>query len=293
MCNACGLRYARSLSNKRKRSKDGTVVTVEATGDPSTVPPSRGSGGGSRPGVHRRTHKHSETQDEVPEGPSQSERLASVLASLPPASEPRAAPTTLAAPFAPSVDPLPHSVVMAAAAAAADSRYAMPSQPLGGMSPGLQQHTPSTAALPPSIPASAPPVTSDYLAPAPAKADYDPKALDAILSNTLLPSKDTPLDGNVSLGVDAYSAPGTVPDKTTSDQAPIFAALAAPSGAAAPQNPMKKSDASFSVPVDTMAVSASVTPTDAAIGGLLPVPAPYPEVFPGLGPAATQPQHGS
>ncbi|WFD34011.1 hypothetical protein MCUN1_000839 [Malassezia cuniculi] len=54
LCNACGLRYARSLSNKRKRG-NGEVVLVQPSGDPSTVPPSRGSGGGSRPGSRRRT----------------------------------------------------------------------------------------------------------------------------------------------------------------------------------------------------------------------------------------------
>ncbi|KAL4400854.1 DNA-templated transcription regulator [Malassezia pachydermatis] len=88
LCNACGLRYARSLSNKRKKGKDGSVITVAATGDPSKVPPSRGSGGGSRPGVHRRnarkrTAESMESLPQAEDSPDFDRRLASVLASLP------------------------------------------------------------------------------------------------------------------------------------------------------------------------------------------------------------------
>lgn len=90
LCNACGLRYARSLSNKRRRGKDGEVVVIEPTGNPNTVPPSRGSGGGSRRGTHRRL-AHQRTD-------SSAEQMRAV----------------------------PDSVIAAAAgAAAADSRYSL------------------------------------------------------------------------------------------------------------------------------------------------------------------------
>lgn len=63
------------------------MITVEATGHPQKVPPSRGSGGGSRPGVHRRAGRphavspeHSSSTEPTPEF---DQRLASVLASLP------------------------------------------------------------------------------------------------------------------------------------------------------------------------------------------------------------------
>ncbi len=58
LCNACGLRYARSLTRrKKKKGKDGEVEFIEPTGDPSVVPKSRGGGGGSLPGVHRKNSK--------------------------------------------------------------------------------------------------------------------------------------------------------------------------------------------------------------------------------------------
>lgn len=58
LCNACGLRYARSLTRrKKKKGKDGAVEFIEPTGDPSVVPKSRGGGGGSLPGVHRKNSK--------------------------------------------------------------------------------------------------------------------------------------------------------------------------------------------------------------------------------------------
>ncbi|KAJ9479750.1 hypothetical protein PHBOTO_003256 [Pseudozyma hubeiensis] len=58
LCNACGLRYARSLTRrKKKKGKDGEVEFIEPTGDPTIVPKSRGGGGGSLPGVHRKNSK--------------------------------------------------------------------------------------------------------------------------------------------------------------------------------------------------------------------------------------------
>lgn len=58
LCNACGLRYARSLTRrKKKKGKDGEVEFIEPTGDPTVVPKSRGGGGGSLPGVHRKNSK--------------------------------------------------------------------------------------------------------------------------------------------------------------------------------------------------------------------------------------------
>lgn len=51
LCNACGLRYARSLANRQRRNEHGTM----AAWDFHNVPPSRGSGGGSMSGVHRRS----------------------------------------------------------------------------------------------------------------------------------------------------------------------------------------------------------------------------------------------
>ena len=58
LCNACGLRYARSLTRrKKKKGKDGQVEFIEPTGDPTVVPKSRGGGGGSLPGVHRKNSK--------------------------------------------------------------------------------------------------------------------------------------------------------------------------------------------------------------------------------------------
>jgi hypothetical protein len=60
------------------------MITIEATGDPMTVPPSRGSGGGSRPGVHRRAPKKRSVDDESEAPSSLDDRLANVLAALPP-----------------------------------------------------------------------------------------------------------------------------------------------------------------------------------------------------------------
>ncbi|KAI3627205.1 hypothetical protein CBS14141_001206 [Malassezia furfur] len=278
LCNACGLRYARSLSNKRKRAKDGTVVTVEPTGDPNMVPPSRGSGGGSRPGVHRRAHKRPALHDEVSalEPPPQSNRLASVLANLPQNSPADAAPA-----YAPqTVDGVPHSVVLAAAAATADVR---PGVRKRAPVPDLQTvptTAPGTSLLPATAVSAAPnpavPLPGDYLARPPAapmalppnRPDYDPKTLDAILSHTLLPA----------------SLPASHP------QSPIFAALTqsanAPTGA-----PLKKSDVTFSVPMDSMAVSASVTGNDATIG-LLPASdsTPFSDMFTGLNQATVSQQ---
>ncbi|WFC94339.1 hypothetical protein MBRA1_000969 [Malassezia brasiliensis] len=273
LCNACGLRYARSLSNKRKRAKDGTVVTVEPTGDPNMVPPSRGSGGGSRPGVHRRAHKRPALHDEasVPEMPSQSNRLASVLASLP-----QNAPADAASTYASqTVDGIPHSLVLAAAAATADAGPGDHKPPV----PDLQA-VPATAPGAPLLPASAVsagsspavPLSGDYLARPPTapltqpphRPDYDPKTLDAILSHTLLPASHP--------------------------QTPIFAALTqsanAPTGA-----PLKKSDVAFSVPMDSMAVSASVTGNDATIG-LLPASdsTHFSDMFTGLNQATVSQQ---
>ncbi|PKI85002.1 hypothetical protein MVES1_001073 [Malassezia vespertilionis] len=118
LCNACGLRYARSLSNKRKKSKDGSVVTMEPFGDPNMVPPSRGSGGGSRPGVHRRTSsKRSLPREQVPlpePAPSQASRSANALQPTEHAHMPQETPheSTIIPSF-------PHAVMIAAAAAAA------------------------------------------------------------------------------------------------------------------------------------------------------------------------------
>lgn len=55
LCNACGLRYARSLANRQRRHEHGSMTPW----DPQHVPPSRGAGGGSVPGVHRRTRPRS------------------------------------------------------------------------------------------------------------------------------------------------------------------------------------------------------------------------------------------
>lgn len=262
LCNACGLRYARSLSNKRRRGKDGTVVTVEATGDPSMVPPSRGSGGGSRPGVHRRTQKRNMVQEEGAvshDVSSRNENLANVLATLPQSRPTEAVPSYVPDP----ADAVPHPVVMAAAAAAADSRLALPN---GGL-PDLSGAPATTTMLPTTVPATAP--TPEYMtrpavpAPTPGKNDYDAKSLDALLSNTLLP--------------------------TSHEQTPIFAALThSPNMSTAP---VKKGDMAFSLPMDSMAVSASVTPTDATIGMLPNSDAHhYPDMFSGLNHATVSQQ---
>ncbi|SOV07127.1 uncharacterized protein UDID_01348 [Ustilago sp. UG-2017a] len=64
LCNACGLRYARSLTRrKKKKGKDGAVEFIEPTGDPSVVPKSRGGGGGSLPGVHRKDSKKKKEEE--------------------------------------------------------------------------------------------------------------------------------------------------------------------------------------------------------------------------------------
>lgn len=66
LCNACGLRYARSLTRrKKKKGKDGEVEYIEPTGDPSVVPKSRGGGGGSLPGVHRKSSKKRKAEEEA------------------------------------------------------------------------------------------------------------------------------------------------------------------------------------------------------------------------------------
>ncbi|PWZ00975.1 hypothetical protein BCV70DRAFT_86351 [Testicularia cyperi] len=66
LCNACGLRYARSLTRrKKKKGKDGQVEFIEPTGDPSVVPKSRGGGGGSLPGVHRKNSKKRKLEEEA------------------------------------------------------------------------------------------------------------------------------------------------------------------------------------------------------------------------------------
>ncbi|WFD26783.1 hypothetical protein MNAN1_001770 [Malassezia nana] len=104
LCNACGLRYARSLTQKHKRTKDGTTLTIEATGDPQHVPPSRGSGGGSRPGAHRRGKlRRSGGPLERPSAPADTSRdfdrrLANVLTSM--QHDARFAPPTQLGPMA-------------------------------------------------------------------------------------------------------------------------------------------------------------------------------------------------
>ncbi|SPO36150.1 uncharacterized protein PSFLO_01621 [Pseudozyma flocculosa] len=66
LCNACGLRYARSLTRrKKKKGKDGEIEFIEPTGDPSVVPKSRGGGGGSLPGVHRKSSKKRKAEEEL------------------------------------------------------------------------------------------------------------------------------------------------------------------------------------------------------------------------------------
>lgn len=267
------------------------MVTVEATGNPNLVPPSRGSGGGSRPGVHRRSHKRSATHDEpvAPKAPSQDDRLVSVLASLP------QSPPAEAAPYnAPPLDAATHPAVMAAAAAAADPQFGLPNTNL----PELH-HTPATTGMLPT-PVPAPASTPNYLAtpgtapsatpngapsaasgatpgtaqgttpgsapgnaPSASKGDYDPKTLDAILSNTLLPASH--------------------------EQTPIFTALTQPPHA--PNAHLRKNDVAFSVPMDAMAVSANTAPTDAAVG-LLPTPetSHFSDMFTGMSQATPSQQ---
>ncbi|PWN50611.1 hypothetical protein IE53DRAFT_87207 [Violaceomyces palustris] len=66
LCNACGLRYSRSLSRRpKKKGKDGQIEYIEPTGDPSVVPKSRGGGGGSLPGTHRKTSKKKKLEAEA------------------------------------------------------------------------------------------------------------------------------------------------------------------------------------------------------------------------------------
>lgn len=157
LCNACGLRYARSLSNKRKKGKDGQLVMLQPTGDPDTVPPSRGSGGGSRAGVHRRaglkrggigddadgllarddtpttdTHAASVPLAPVPGVPLSLQRpigapsAADTSVAPPPARDGAAGRAADATPHVPTLPSLPDSVVeAAAAAAAADPRFNM------------------------------------------------------------------------------------------------------------------------------------------------------------------------
>ena len=184
LCNACGLRYARSLSSKRKKGKDGQVVTVEGTGDPGTVPPSRGSGGGSRPGVHRRSSKRTQLSEESATPPTPQ-----VPAPAVPAGGAKLAHTT-----APALsEPI---VAAAAAAAAADTqldlqRTGAPAEPAPGHAP-----------MPPAPPA---PEGQGYLSDAATanaaaaavaatardarfRESYDPKALyQAILSAQSMP----------------------------------------------------------------------------------------------------------
>ncbi len=91
LCNACGLRYARSLTRrKKKKGKDGEVEFIEPTGDPSIVPKSRGGGGGSLPGVHRKNSKKRK-EEEAAKATSVS---ASPGAAPAPAAAPRAASST-------------------------------------------------------------------------------------------------------------------------------------------------------------------------------------------------------
>ncbi|WFD23127.1 hypothetical protein MEQU1_001813 [Malassezia equina] len=92
-CTSCGRsdspewrRGPSGHKTRRKRNKDGTTMTLKATGDPHHVPPSRGSGGGSRPGAHRRGKKERSASalDTSSMGSSDFDRrLASVLASMP------------------------------------------------------------------------------------------------------------------------------------------------------------------------------------------------------------------
>ena len=55
LCNACGLRYARSLASRQRRHEHGSITPS----DLQQVPPSRGAGGGSVPGMHRRSRPRS------------------------------------------------------------------------------------------------------------------------------------------------------------------------------------------------------------------------------------------
>ncbi|TKY85188.1 hypothetical protein EX895_006268 [Sporisorium graminicola] len=82
LCNACGLRYARSLTRrKKKKGKDGEVEFIEPTGDPTVVPKSRGGGGGSLPGVHRKNSKKRKEEEAAKEAAT---AVAGVVASVSP-----------------------------------------------------------------------------------------------------------------------------------------------------------------------------------------------------------------
>ena len=88
LCNACGLRFSRSLTSRRRRDNNTSLTINQESDEPAMVPRSRGAGGGSRPGTHRRNHrrvKKSKGQDEtrVDELSEYDRRLAHVLASLP------------------------------------------------------------------------------------------------------------------------------------------------------------------------------------------------------------------
>ncbi|WFC97818.1 hypothetical protein MYAM1_000538 [Malassezia yamatoensis] len=262
LCNACGLRYARSLSNKRKRGKDGSIVTVEATGDPSMVPPSRGSGGGSRPGVHRRTHKRSATQEEldamIESNSSQASPLASKYPPFPPGRASDVNPPSYD--DALSLDNIPQNVIIAAAVAAAQPSNNQTSAKAAEL---YSTSHPAQTTISPPVSSIGPPDTSALLtasnvpaSSAAGRPEYDAKTLDALLSNTILPPSH--------------------------EHAPIFAALTQPTPPST-QLPLKKADTLLSVPMESLPIPARISPVDSTTG-IYPTSdaSHFPEMFAGV-----------
>ncbi|WFD41907.1 hypothetical protein MPSI1_000544 [Malassezia psittaci] len=265
-CSSCGKKdspeWRRGPTGHKTRGKDGSIVTVEATGDPSMVPPSRGSGGGSRPGVHRRAHKRSATQEELnammESGSSQASPLASKFPHLPPSRVPDVNPPSYD--DALSLENIPHNVIIAAAVAAAQPSNNQTSAKAAEI---YSASNPAQTTAPPPVSSIGPPDTSALLtatnASAPAAAgrpEYDAKTLDALLSNTILPPSH--------------------------EHAPIFAALTQPAPAST-QLPLKKADALLSVPMESLPIPARISPVDSTTG-IFPTQdaSHFPEMFTGV-----------
>lgn len=234
------------------------VVTVEATGNPSTVPPSRGSGGGSRPGLHRRPHKGSDPLEEaVPNASTQGERLASVLASLP--SQAHGA-------LPPHLPLLP--------------TYAGPEHALSAgsyaMAPG---HAPMIGAQ------DTLPLAPDYAAAAVAAVAAATAAEHALQPT---PPAPTPADAALpaSRGGSLQSLLSNLPLPPPESLPPMSPQVKAdwPVPMEIPAGGKVHTDLRATLPMHAMNVATRVTPTDASIATVVPplAPAPYAATLPGM-----------
>lgn len=197
-------------------------MTLEATGNPHHVPPSRGSGGGSRPGVHRRARKRrsSSEVDTGPAGSSYDHHLASVLASMPHNS--RFATHSMAAPMADAIMSQSHlyPTVSAQSSTEHNPPFSIMS-PAGNefsLSPSLPVPTASSISTTQPMPLASPVPSPGALSPVsiPARGRSASTGSISPISSTLVPNV---LSGSLSVPVSAPLVTSSSPTTPTTSNA--------------------------------------------------------------------------